>query len=182
MNSAIQWLDSQRDEMLQLLARWCEINSGTHNLNGIAEYRADVETEFASLGGEMKHHDLPPMETIDSIGNIIHTPLGKSVSFTKRPHAPTKIFLCIHLDTVYSPQHSFQHVERVDEKTLRGPGVADAKGGLVVMLFALRAFERSEFAKNLGWEVLLNTDEEIGSLGSASLLADAAKRNYVGLL
>jgi glutamate carboxypeptidase len=70
----------------------------------------------------------------------------------------------------------------MDNQTLRGPGVVDAKGGLVVLLTALRALERSEVAHNVGWEVLLNTDEEIGSVGSAPLLHEAAKRNHVGLV
>jgi glutamate carboxypeptidase len=60
--------------------------------------------------------------------------------------------------------------------------VADAKGGLAVMLTALEAFERSRFANGLGWEVLLNPDEEIGSVGSAPLLVEAAGRNDVGLV
>jgi glutamate carboxypeptidase len=50
------------------------------------------------------------------------------------------------------------------------------------MLAALEAFERSPFAERLGWEVLINPDEEIGSPGSAPLLADAARRNHVGLV
>jgi glutamate carboxypeptidase len=65
---------------------------------------------------------------------------------------------------------------------LSGPGVADAKGGLVVMLTALRALERSSVASKLGWEVALNPDEEIGSPGSSRLLEEAAKRNHFGLV
>ena len=60
--------------------------------------------------------------------------------------------------------------------------MADAKGGLAVLLTALEAFERSEFADRLGWEVLLNPDEELGSPGSAPLLAAAAGRNHLGLV
>ncbi|HEY1628346.1 MAG TPA: hydrolase, partial [Tepidisphaeraceae bacterium] len=83
---------------------------------------------------------------------------------------------------VYPPTSAFQQVTRVDENTLRGPGVADAKGGLVVMLHALRAFEQSDLAKNLGWEIILNPDEEIGSPASGNLLTEAAKRNHFGLV
>ena len=64
----------------------------------------------------------------------------------------------------------------------RGPGVIDAKGGLVVLLTAIDAVERSDLAGNLGWELFLNTDEEIGSPGSAAFFAEAAKRNHLALL
>jgi glutamate carboxypeptidase len=90
--------------------------------------------------------------------------------------------LSIHYDTVYGPNHPFQRAEMIADDTLRGPGVIDAKGGIVVMLTALAALERTDFAKKIGWEILLNPDEEIGSPGSAALLREAAARNHVGLV
>jgi glutamate carboxypeptidase len=62
----------------------------------------------------------------------------------------------------------------VDERTLRGPGVLDAKGGIVVMLIAAAALERT--SRDLGYEILLTPDEEVGSPGSGDLIVDAAKR------
>src|ERR1700733_1988876 len=182
MNSPLQWIDAQQQPMLDLLTRWSQMNSGTHNLAGLEKFAAAVASEFAILGGEMQHHDLPPIESIDSAGNIVRSPTIKALRFTKRPQAKTKILLCIHLDTVYPPSHPFQEVTRIDENTLRGPGVADAKGGLLVMLYALRAFEQSDLAANLGWEIILNPDEEIGSPASANLLTQAAQRNHYGLV
>lgn len=185
MNSSspiLRWIDSQRDEMLRLVCSFAEINSGTHNLNGLARLLHAVEAAFASLGAAAQSHDLAPVESIDSVGHVMRSPLGRAASFVKRPGAPLRILLNIHLDTVYTPHHPFQSVHWVDAHTLRGPGVADAKGGLVVLLFALRALERSEEAANIGWEVILNPDEEIGSPGSAPLLNEAAKRNQVGLV
>src|SRR5262245_10055794 len=178
----LQWIDSQQAEMLRLVSAWASINSGTHNLNGLARLTSAVQQEFQSLGAQVKQHDLPPAESVDSAGHVIRSPLGHAISFTRRPDAPAQVLLSIHLDTVYPPHHPFQQVTRVDAQTLRGPGVADAKGGLVVMLFALRALEQSELAHRVGWEVILNPDEEIGSVGSASLLTEAAKRNHVGLV
>jgi glutamate carboxypeptidase len=70
----------------------------------------------------------------------------------------------------------------LDANTLRGPGVADAKGGLAIMRVAVEAIERSELAEEIGWEVLINPDEEIGSPGSSFLFDQAAGRNNFGLL
>jgi len=57
---------------------------------------------------------------------------------------------------------------------LNGPGVADMKGGLAVMLAALKAVEQSAAARHLGYEVLIDSDEEVGSPSSAALIAQAA--------
>src|SRR3989304_2280040 len=115
-------------------------------------------------------------------GKGIRKPLGNALSIRKRSTAPLRIFLGAHMDTVYPADHPFQKAVRVDQNTLRGPGVADSKGGLVVMLKALEALERSPYAQSVGWEVLINPDEELGSPGSAPLLAQAAKNTHLGLV
>ena len=86
------------------------------------------------------------------------------------------------MDTVYAIDSPFQTVRELDTDRLNGPGVADLKGGLLVMFLALSALERSPHRERIGWEVLFNPDEEIGSRGSAPLLAEAAQRNHLGLI
>jgi glutamate carboxypeptidase len=93
------------------------------------------------------------------------------------------VLLSIHYDTVFGPTHPFQHTAPLEgADALSGPGVVDAKGGIIVMLSALTALEKSDVRENIGWEVLLNPDEEIGSPGSAELLKDAVPRNHFGLV
>jgi glutamate carboxypeptidase len=178
----LAWIDSQQEQMLRLTSAWAQINSGTHNLNGLARLTAAVEQEFQSLQAAALHHELPPAESIDSAGHVVRSPLGRAITFAKRPNAAVQALLCIHLDTVYPAHHPFQQVTRLDSNTLRGPGVADAKGGLVVMLFALRAFEQSRPSSRLGWRVVLNPDEEIGSVGSSALLVETARSCHAGLV
>jgi glutamate carboxypeptidase len=86
------------------------------------------------------------------------------------------------MDTVFSPDHPFQTTKMLDANTLNGPGVADLKGGLVAMLVALEAFEQSPLAEKLGWEIIINPDEEIASHGSMPLLKEAAARSHVGFV
>jgi glutamate carboxypeptidase len=178
----LHWIDSQQERMLRLVWDWAAINSGTHNLAGLGAIAKVLAEEFAALGGEWRMLDLPPLEDIDSQGNAVLIPLGQAISIRKRPGAPLRIFLGIHMDTVYDAQDPFQQVTRLDDRILCGPGVVDAKGGLAVMLVALQALERSESASHIGWEVLINPDEEIGSPGSAKLLAECAARNHLGLV
>jgi glutamate carboxypeptidase len=172
-----------RGPMIQRLIAWSNINTGTGNVAGIMAQLKAIVAAADPLGGKIEILDLPPFKTLDSRGNEIEKPLGPALSIIKRPDAPLRIFLCIHCDTVYPPDSPFQTAaQSADFKTIHGPGVADAKGGLIVLLTALEAFEKSDFAETIGWEVLINPDEEIGSPGSTALFTQAAKRNHVGLL
>ena len=90
--------------------------------------------------------------------------------------------LCIHMDTVYGRDHSFQCCTTLEDGNVNGPGVIDAKGGIVVMLNALRALEASPLSGKIGWEVVLNSDEEIGSRGSDEFIRSRAPHCSAGLL
>ncbi|MGB7160763.1 MAG: hydrolase [Tepidisphaeraceae bacterium] len=178
----LHWIQTQADAMRRDVIRWADINSGSYHLPGLTRMLDTLEAEFASLGGERRRIQLPPASEIDAHGNVVEHPLGEALLVRKRPDARVRVLLNIHYDTVYGPTHPFQRAEMIDPDTCRGPGVVDAKGGIVVMLTALRALERTAVAGQLGWEVLLNPDEEIGSPGSAALLREAAARNHVGLV
>src|SRR5256885_7707975 len=159
----------------------CNINSYTFILEGVARVGEEAEHLLGALGAQIEWIDLPPAESIDDRGEVVHRPLGRALRARKRSDAPRQVFLGIHLDTVYPLDQPFQEVTGIDKNTLRGPGVIDAKGGLVVMLTEIEALERSGVAPQIGWEVLLNPDEEIGSPGAAHLMVESAKRNHLGL-
>jgi len=169
------------------LIAWANINTGTTNLGGLKKFRGVLRAAMQSLGAEVNEVELEPMTAIGPRGDVRSVAVGKALSAIKRPDAPVRVLLCIHMDTVYGADHPFQICKQIDEATLNGPGVADAKGGLLVMLTALAAVEEAaqsdpQLAQKIGWEVLINPDEEVGSISSAPLLAAAAERNHVGLL
>ena len=78
---------------------------------------------------------------MDDFGNQNQKSLSQALGLFKRPQAPTQVFLCAHMDTVFPIGHPFQTITELDENTINGPGVADLKGGIVVMLKAIEAFE-----------------------------------------
>jgi glutamate carboxypeptidase len=82
---------------------------------------------------------------------------------------------------VFAPDHPFQTQRWIDGGTLNGPGVADMKGGIAVLLHALLAFEESANSGSLGYDVLINSDEETGSLASAGLIAQLAQGKLAAL-
>ena len=175
-------IDAAAPELVTTLRRWSEINSGSYNLSSLEAMLAELKAAFAPLGGEMREVELPPATSVDSRGEAVSMPLGRALVIRKRPDAPLRVLLVIHYDTVFGAESAFRRTDTPDADTLRGPGVVDAKGGIVVMLAALRALEASPWAETIGWEVILNPDEEIGSVGSAAMLKEAAARNHLGLV
>jgi glutamate carboxypeptidase len=98
-----------------------------------------------------------------------------------RPEAPVQLLFTGHMDTVYGADHPFQTLAWPGDGVLGGPGVADMKGGIAVMLAALKAAEISAAAPQFGYEVVINSDEEVGSPGSAALIAAAARGKKAAL-
>lgn len=171
-------IPAQRDELLRLSNQ----NSGSYNAAGVNAIADRLEQIFAPLGAVAQRIELPKHAVTDDAGGKAEHSVGRALRLRKRPDAPLKIFLGGHMDTVFGVNHPFQRAHAVNDDTLNGPGVADLKGGLLVMHLALSALERSPWKDNIGWEVLFNPDEEIGSEGSAPLLKEAAARNHFGLV
>ncbi len=175
-------LNDKQQEMVDLVIRLCNQNSGTLNLDGLNEVREMLVQQYKSLDGEIKIIDIPPLSTITDEGEPNQQRLGNAIQIIKRGEIRPRILLCIHMDTVYALNDAFQNCRWIDETTLNGPGVADAKGGLVVMLWVLKTLEASPFADKVGWEVIMNSDEELGSPGSVQFLKDRAGQADIGLL
>src|SRR5688500_1647898 len=168
--------------MLTQVENWAAINSGSRNLDGLAIVCARLAAAFADLPGEIAMRDPTPVEAIDAAGNPYEVPHGRNLHIKVRPDAPVQLLFTGHMDTVFGADHPFQSLSWLEPgAVLNGPGVADMKGGIAVMLAALKAFEASPLAEQLGYEVVINSDEEVGSLGSAALIAEAARGKRAAL-
>ena len=66
-----------------------------------------------------------------------------------RPEAKRRFVLTGHMDTVFPEDHPFQQVSWLDDETINGPGTADMKGGLNVILHALQAFVGAQWHTSL---------------------------------
>jgi glutamate carboxypeptidase len=169
-------------DMLLQVETWSEINSGSRNLEGLATVGARLAGAFADLPGELRMVEAAPVDAIDEAGRSFEIEHGRNLHLTVRPDAPVQLLFTGHMDTVFGVDHPFQALKWLEPgKVLNGPGVADMKGGIAVMLAALKAVEASPLAAQLGYEVVINSDEEVGSLGSAALIAQAAKGKRAAL-
>lgn len=175
-------LRDQHEMMVAQLHQFCVINSCTDNLPGLNLMSEVLCKAFSPLADTFELRKMPTISTIDMTGNRGQQHCGDALYLRKRPHLKRRVLLSGHMDTVYHANHPFQHLKYIDENRLNGPGVADMKGGLIVMLHALTAFENTPIATNLGWDVIINADEEIGSLASSPLLAELSANCQTALV
>ncbi len=167
--------------MLARTLRWAAINSGTRNLPGLGLLADDLADCFAALPGEVSLRQPAPVTAVDTAGNAVELDHGRHLLLTVRPQAQRRFLLTGHMDTVFSVDHPFQQVTWLDDATLNGPGTADMKGGIAVLLAAVQALETSPQAQSIGYDVLINSDEETGSLSSAALIAELARGKFAAL-
>ena len=167
--------------MLAQVERWAAVNSGTHNLTGLATVAGMLGDAFSALPGAVALVEPAPSETVTGEGRIEPLAAGRHLHLAVRPDAPVQLLLTGHMDTVYPADHPFQTLAWRDDGALNGPGVADMKSGLAIMLAALQAVEASPLAGAVGYEVVVNSDEETGSLASADLIARAARGKAAAL-
>lgn len=179
---SLDWIQTQRDVMVDTLIKWTAINSSSDNLLGLAHLLAVLKKEFSILRGKIETIPLSPLKTLSLSPELTINPVGQLLRITKRPKAQIQILFGGHMDTVYSLRNPFQTAFKSEANILKGPGVADMKGGLLIMLKALEALEKHPAAANIGWEILINPDEEIGSTSSQPLFKRAARNHHLGLI
>jgi glutamate carboxypeptidase len=174
-------LQGRQEKIVSRIGEWAGVNSGTHHAAGVTRMAAMLYSELEGIASKVALFALDDAEKVQEDGSVRRVSLGPGVRASQRLDAPVRILLNGHLDTVFAPEHPFQEARREGERLI-GPGVADMKGGLAVMVEALRLLEEAPFRDRIGWEVILTSDEEIGSPQSADVLVAAAADAHVGLI
>lgn len=165
--------------MLARTRAWAAVNSGTGNIAGLATMAGMLAEAFGRLPGSLRLVDPAPAERVGTDGGVAPVAHGRHLHLCVRPDAERRLLLTGHMDTVYPADHPFQTLTDRPDGTINGPGVADMKGGLAVMLAALEAVEAVRCP--IGYDVIINSDEETGSFSSAALIEDAARGKIAAL-
>ncbi len=160
--------------MLAEVEAWAAVNSGSRNLAGLATMADLLGTAFAALPGDVRQVEPAPVEAVRADGSVESIAHGRHLVASVRPDAPLRMIFTGHMDTVFPADHAFQTLTWLEPGVLNGPGVADMKGGISVMLAALKAVEAAGVTPDFGYDVLINSDEEVGSLSSSALIASLA--------
>lgn len=177
--AALERIDG--DRMLAQVQAWAGINSGTDNLKGLNMTASLLADAFGSLHGHVDLIEPDPVDRVLPDGKICPVEHGRHMVLTVRPDAPLQLLFTGHMDTVFDADHPFQEQKWIEDGILNGPGVADMKGGISVMLAALLAAESGDGLANIGYQVMLNSDEETGSRSSAELIKRLAKGKIAAL-
>jgi glutamate carboxypeptidase len=176
----VEWIKTQQSTMLKDLETYVNINTGTLNQEGLNQFRDLLEKEFQSIGfettvqpgGEIKMLTCQESK-MDFADHLLAKRSGRK---------PTKVLLNGHMDTVFAKDDEFQTMIVEADGTLKGPGVLDMKGGLVALNYALKALHRHGRLQEANITIFLNSDEEVGSLGSRTYLEELAVEHDVGLV
>ena len=167
--------------MLAQVERWAAVNSGTGNLAGLKTVAGLLADAFSALPGTVRLVAPDPVESVDAAGRVQTIERGAHLHLRVRPDAPVQLLLTGHMDTVFAADHPFQSLKWLEPGVLNGPGTADMKGGIAVILAALSALEASPLAERVGYDVMINSDEETGSHASAALIAELARGKTAAL-
>jgi len=164
---------AHHEQTERLLEQLVNINSGTLNVEGVAAIADLLRPEFESLGLKVKWI---PMGEVGRAGHLVaeHHTSGKSAK---------RVLLIAHLDTVFEPTSPFQRFVR-NGTSAEGPGTTDIKGGVVVILAALRALKDAGALARTNVTVFLSGDEERPGLPLAVARRDliaAGKANDLAL-
>jgi glutamate carboxypeptidase len=159
--AVVHSINEQAPAAVSLLERIVNMNSGTLNTDGVFEVGKVLEKEFQELGFATRWV---------SMGAVKRAP---SLVAERRGTEGKRVLLIGHMDTVFEPSSPFQKFVRTGE-TATGPGTADMKGGIVVMLSALKALKSAEALNSATITVFITGDEE-----SAGKPTDVSRKEFV---
>ena len=165
---------SMEDVMQTRTLEWARINTGSWNKDGLDLLAPKLAEAFSVLDAEVRLNVAEPFKMVNSAGEVDHFQSGHIIRIKSRPDAPVQVVMSGHYDTVFPP-HTFTDITDLGDGRLNGPGLADMKGGISVMLAALEAFERGPLKDKLGYQIVLTPDEETGNFASAPALTEAAQ-------
>lgn len=144
----IATVDAEQARTLKFLETMVNQNSGSRNLDGVRKMRDIVIPEFVALGFVPRWI---PMEQTGRAGHLVLAHKGRK--------GAKRLLLIGHLDTVFEPDSPFQTFS-LKGNAATGPGVGDDKGGIAVILAAVRAMGAAGTLRNANIEVFLTGDEE----------------------
>lgn len=182
LRDALASLRTQHATIVTQLQRWCRQPSGSTDPCELAAMADMIASDFHSLASGPRRVPLAPYSRIDDYGVVNQVVAGELLQWDFAPEHENRVLLAIHYDTVYSALSSTSSVTLDDQGRLYGPGAADAKGGLLIMLKALETLRQFELDAGIGWTAVANPDEELGSPASASWFTQHAADYRFALL
>jgi glutamate carboxypeptidase len=160
----VEFFAEHKRDMLMLLEKMVLIQSGTYNKKGIDEV---LNLILVTLQDSNLHFNIIEQE---EYGN--HLIVSSSASTTH----DTQILVTGHMDTIFPENTNFRWFKE-DKEYAYGPGVIDMKGGLVICIYVIKAFDSMGILSKLPLKFIFNSDEEIGSPTSRKIIEHEAHKS-----
>ncbi|RMR37388.1 Peptidase, M20/M25/M40 family [Pseudomonas syringae pv. coriandricola] len=141
-----------------------DVDTGTGQAPGLKTVSALLVERLKALGAEVTTTPANPSG-------------GDNIVGTFKGNGTRSFLLMVHYDTVFGPGTAARRPFRLDSERAYGPGVADAKGGVAMILHSLKLLQDQQFKDFGTLTVLFNPDEETGSSGSKKVIAELARQN-----
>ncbi len=167
-------LAARASAMERDLTEFVAIPTCSGHEEGLVRLRAIMRARLAALGAQISEisGDSKPAWIVQPGQRADATP-PVALRAVARGGVGRRVLITGHIDTVHDPFGAFQTLVRTTQSRAEGPGAIDMKGGLVCMLHALEVL--AELGVKPAWSVLLNSDEETGSLHSQRAIRDEAR-------
>ncbi|MEL6753808.1 MAG: hydrolase, partial [Pseudomonadota bacterium] len=173
-SAARERLEDAAEAMTERTVAWSKVNTGSWNTAGLKGFAPTLADAFAELDAHVALEEAKPFDKVTDKGETETIETGPILRVKARGGAPVQVVMSGHYDTVFPPG-TFTDVTDIGGGKLNGPGLADMKGGLCVMLEALKAFEAGPLKERVGYQIVVTPDEEIGNFASAQALTEAAQ-------
>lgn len=162
------YLQQSQAEMLQLIEKLVNIDSGTYVKEGIDRVGAILKKEYEKLGFTVEVRE--------------EEKYGNNLIVQHKDAVDPKIILVAHMDTVFPLGTAAERPFRIEGDRAYGPGVVDMKSSQVELLYAIKALQQtgSESYKNM--LIILNSDEEVGSPTSRPLIEEKSQGKEYALI
>ena len=178
--AALDHLATRQDAMLARTIGWSKHNTGSYNTDGLLRFAAQLYEAFEETEADVELHVTDPIDSVKASGEVVGFQSGPVLRAVARPDASNQVIFTGHYDTVF-PDGTFTEVTDLGGGKWNGPGLTDMKGGICVMLEAIKAFEAGPLKEALGYKVILTPDEEIGNHASNAAIMEAARDAHIGL-
>lgn len=163
----LEQANAEKSAYIETVKQLVAVDTGTGQAEGLATVSQMLVERLQTLGAEVSTSSATPSA-------------GDNIVGTLKGSGGKDFLLMVHYDTVFAEGTAAARPFRMDEQRAYGPGVADAKGGVAMILHALELLKAQQFDDYGTITVLFNPDEEMGSAGSKKIIAELArKHDYV---
>jgi glutamate carboxypeptidase len=161
--------EAAQPALIETLHDMIMIESGSGDVEGLKRMADFTEARLKALGAQIERR-----KTTRGAG-------ADMVIGTFEGTGRKRLMLIAHMDTVYQKGVLASQPYRVEGTRIYGPGIADDKGGIAVILHSLKILQEAGWHDYAGLTVSFNPDEEVGSIGSGEFIAELADRHDVVL-